>query len=195
MKNRPPVLSAILLAAGLSSRMGTDKLLLEYKGLPLFQHSLDLLGKLPVNKRILVTTEARLAGVFIHKSVKIKLCTKPEKGQSESIRLGVEATHGIPTHYLFLQADQPNLTVNDIKQLLNAATANPDKIIFPVINNQPNSPTIFPFQYRLDLLNLTGDNGGRIIRENNMENSLGIKMDTPINFTDIDTMEDFNDIV
>jgi len=192
------VLLAILLAAGFSSRMGSDKLLLSYKGLPLLQHSIDLLCKLPADERILVTNETRLVNVIVPENVKVVINAEPEKGQSESIRLGIEATQAasaISSHFLFLQADQPNLTADDITPLLDAAEANPAKIIFPITNNQPNSPTLFPVKYRYDLLNLSGDNGGRIIREKSKEHSLGIEVDKPANFSDIDCMEDLNGFV
>ena len=41
----PPVFSAVLLAAGRSTRMGRDKALLGFAGAPLWQHQLDVLAR------------------------------------------------------------------------------------------------------------------------------------------------------
>ena len=179
------MISAILLAAGLSRRMGSDKLLLMYKGLPLLQHAVDLLNELPVFERIIVSTEARLEHVLLPSGISTVINRNPEAGQSSSIKLGVEAATG--THYLFLAADQPKLKSYDIKPILEVANANPDKIIFP--------PTLFPNRFRSDLLSLTGDVGGRIIRDANIEECIEVRPECPENFTDIDSMEDYYELI
>lgn len=186
-------ISAILLAAGLSQRMGADKLLMEFNGKSLLQHSIDLLYELPVSERSVVLSKERHEFVIIPEGVQAILNTKQEKGQSESIRLGITALQEMSpssTHYLFLQADQPKLMAADILPLLEAAKRNPDKIIYPLINKHPSSPAIFPKKFHKELLSLSGDIGGRIIREENIDDSMGIKAEKPENFSDIDIMDD-----
>ena len=181
--------SVILLAAGLSARMGEDKLLLKYKGKSFLQHSIDLLQKLPVYERIIVTTDARQRHIVLPNTIKLCINPNPEKGQSTSIKIGVEAATG--THYLFLAADQPLLTKNDIIPLLDAADSNPEKIIFPIIDSKPNSPTIFPGTFKEKLNKLCGDKGGRVIRDANKDLWYTIEPETPENFTDIDTVAQY----
>ena len=184
--------SAILLAAGLSRRMGQDKLLLDYKGKSLFQHSIDLLSVLPVFERIVISTGARLECITLPPGIRSCINHTPESGQSGSIRTGVEAATG--THYLFLNADQPKLKPYDIIPLLEAAKLHPDKIIFPVIDLKPNSPTVFPNQFRSELLDLSGDTGGREIRKTNQDKCFSVEPECPENFKDIDIMEEYNDL-
>ena len=183
-------ISAIVLAAGLSSRMGTDKLMLKYKDKFLLQHSLDLLNSLPVFERIVVTVAERLLQISLPPDVKAVINSRPDKGQSESIKLGINAATG--THFLFMPADQPGLTLNDITPLINTAVENPDKIIYPLTGGKPNSPTILPQSFRSELLSLSGDTSGRFIREANKEDSIGVEAENPENFKDIDTMEDLS---
>ena len=141
--------TAILLAAGTSFRMGKDKLLLDYNGKAILQHVVDLLGQLPVYECILITTESRSEHIKLPHNVRVVTNPNPKDGQSSSIRLGIEAATG--THYLFLVADQPRLTKEDILPLLEAASTNPDKIIFPNTTEPspcvPTSPTIFPERF------------------------------------------------
>jgi len=184
--------SAILLAAGLSRRMGTDKLMLEYQGKPLVQHSIDLLSKLPVYESIIVTSNARLKSIALPPGIWSIINPTPENGQSSSIRIGLEAATG--THYMFMTADQPKLTPDDIIPLLQVAKENPDKIIYPIIDNKPNSPTIFPEHFRTELLCLSGDTGGREIRDNNKKSCLALEPEHQKNFKDIDSKEDFDDL-
>ena len=197
-------ITAILLAAGLSRRAKKDKLLLEYHGRLLLQRSIDLLSELNVYQRIIITGEARLAHIILPDNLEAVINQQPEKGQSESIKIGIkvaqtrqaaQTTPETPTHYLFLTADQPMLTVNDIKPLLEAALVNPSKIICPIIDSEPNSPVIFPVKFQKELLSLSGDTGGRVIRDANKEHCMGIEPDKPENFRDIDSMEDYYDIV
>jgi molybdenum cofactor cytidylyltransferase len=172
--------------------MGEDKLLLEYNGKTLLQHSIDLLQNLPVYERIIVTTNARQNQITIPHTIKLCINPYPEQGISSSIKVGIKAAAG--THYLFLAADQPMLTANDLQPLLDATTANPKRIIFPVIDSKPSSPTIFPSTFKEQLLNLRGDNGGRVIRDANKELWHTIQPENPSNFTDIDRPEDYTNL-
>lgn len=175
----------------MSSRMGEDKLIMEYRGETFLRRLLDLSLKLPVYERILVTTKPRKEHPRIA-SILSDFCViendAPELGQSESIRLGIEAASG--THFFFFPADQPLLTLNDIEPYFDAAKAHNDKIIFPVIDNKPSSPTLFPARFRTELLELSGDKGGSRVRNANMDSCHTFSPITPGHFTDIDSVED-----
>ena len=181
--------SAVLLAAGLSTRMGVDKLLLKHKGKTFLQHSIDLMQELPVFERIVVTTDVRLKHIALPLTTKLCINPHPEQGQSTSIKAGVEAAAG--THYLFLNADQPLLTLEDLIPILNAANMNPEKIVFPLIDSKPNSPTLFPSSFKDKLINLRGDIGGKVIRDAHRELWHTVQPENPENFTDIDNVEDY----
>jgi len=184
-------ISAILMAAGLSRRMGADKLLLEYQGRSLLQRSIDLLSDLPVYERILVTTKARVGSITVPQDLQLVINRSPENGQSESIRLGILAATG--THYLFMTADQPRLTPVDLKPFLELLE--PDSIIYPVINNRPDSPTLLPAHFKPELLALSGDTGGRVVRDAHPEICHAIVPERPENFVDIDYMEDYQKLI
>ena len=184
-------ISAILLAAGMSRRMGTDKLLLEYQGRSLLQRSIDLLSDLPVFERILIITNERLETISIPPDIQLIINHSPENGQSESIRLGALAATG--THYLFITADQPRLTPVDLKPFLESIEQ--DSIIYPVINNKPCSPTLLPARFKPELLALSGDTGGRVVRDAHPEICHAIVPERPENFVDIDYMEDYHKLI
>jgi molybdenum cofactor cytidylyltransferase len=185
--------STILLAAGLSARMGEDKLLLDYNGKSLMEHSVDLLNKLPVYERIVVTTEVRQRHIALAHAIRIFINPHPENGLSSSIKIGAAAARG--THFLFLSGDQPLLTRDDIIPLLDAVEMNPERIIFPVIDSKPSSPTLFPSSFREKLLSLCGDYGGRVIRDANKDLWCPIHPASPGIFKDIDNTEDYNKLV
>jgi len=169
--------------------MGKDKLLLEYDGKNFLERSIDLLRELPVYERIIVTTDARQKHITIPHTIRLCINPYPERGQSTSIKIGIKAATG--THYFFLAADQPLLTSNDLIPFLDAASANPEKIIFPIIDSKPSSPTLFPGIFKNELIKLCGDNGGRVLRDANKELWYTIHPANPENFTDIDSAEDY----
>ena len=183
-------MSAIMLAAGLSRRIGEqDKLLLNYKGKTIFQHAVELLDCLPCCEKILVTTENRLSCIDLPESVKPVINLNPEIGQSESLRLGLKFATG--EQYLFLNADQPRLNITNLSPLLELARHDADKIIYPTIEGMPCTPIIFPSRFRNDLLKQTGDAGGRAIRTSYPQFCLGLAVDNPFDFMDVDCLEDY----
>ena len=183
------MVSAILLAAGLSSRMGGDKLLLPYRGKPMLQHALDVLAALPAEEKIVVTTQARLGEVGIPGGIRAVINPHPEDGLSGSVRLGVlSATGG---WYLFMTADQPLLGLTDIQPILDGAADSEIGIVHPVIGGSPCMPSLFSARFRAKLLSLTGDMGGRAVRDAHPGACLGITPTNPGNFLDIDSLEDY----
>lgn len=182
-------ISAILLAAGLSRRMGCDKLLLPFHGKTLLAHAVDLLEALPVDEKIIVTTKPRLAHILLPPGIVTVINPHPETGQSDSVRLGVSAAAQNP--YLFLSADQPRLDRDILLPLLDISAQNPDKIVYPHINGKPCMPSLFPARFRTELLQLSGDTGGRVVRMAHPESCLAVDAQSPEAFADIDTEADY----
>lgn len=185
-------LSAIMLAAGLSRRMGRDKLLLPLGGETIMSRAVNLLLGLPVYERILVTSAERLKTLELPGEIIPVINPSPERGQSESVKLGVAAATG--DMYMFLAADQPGLTPAGLQFLLDAAEASPDKIIFPAVRGGPVMPSLFPARFREDLLRLTGDSGGRALREKHPGEVLLPEAANPDAFADIDTEKDYFEV-
>jgi len=182
--------SAILLAAGLSRRMGgRDKLLLLYRGKTLLQLAVGLLDSMPVFEKILVTTAERMEKVAIPATVRGVINPNPEEGQSGSIRLGLELATG--EWYLFMAADQPGLTTDCLLRILDIARENPDKIVYPSISGMPTMPCLFPARFKEALMRLSGDTGGRAVREAYPGDCLTFEAENPESYLDIDSEEDW----
>lgn len=183
--------SAILLAAGLSSRMGggRDKLLLPYGGKTLLARSVDLINSLPFREKILVTTFERLEQTVLPPDITPVVNPRPQAGLGESLRLGVSAAAG--EYYLFLTADQPLLDSAQLLHLFRAAKENEGKIIYPTVHGIPRSPALFPARFREELLGQHGDTGGRGVRAAHPEDCLALEAGNPEAFFDVDTEEDY----
>ena len=187
-------ISAILMAAGLSRRMGEkDKLLLEYKGKTLLAYALELLERLPCCEKIFVSSAQRFESIALPKNVRAIINHSPHLGKSESMRLGLQAATG--KHYLFLNADQPLLSLAELEPLFGLASENPSCIIYPTIDGSPCTPVLFPACFRGQLLAQTGDIGGRAVLKAHRESCLTFYPERPENFVDIDRLEDYHQLL
>jgi len=165
--------------------MGEDKLLIEFQGRTLLQRAVMLMVGLPVCERILVTTAGRLESLALPNGVRAVVNPAPEEGQSGSVRLGVAAATG--EWYFFMLADQPLLNRGDLLPLLECAGDRDGRIIYPVINGNPGAPSLFSSRFRPELLALSGDTGGRAVREAHPEACTEFKPERPEHFMDVDS--------
>lgn len=111
----------IILAAGLSTRFGTDnKLLADVRGKPLAQYVVDAVAPLVFSKKYVVTAgdEAGFSDVFSGYTKIIN--SRPEDGQWSSILLGVtKAREDGQKRALICLADMPLIPAAHYAALLN----------------------------------------------------------------------------
>lgn len=185
-------ISAIIMASGSSSRMGRNKLFLEFQGETFLNRTLNLSKKVDFFERILVISPENLQGLTLPKGIKVVLNRDAEKGQSASVRLGTKAASG--EGYLYLTIDQPLLNQTLLKSLFSAYSS--DTIVFPVDQMEnPYSPIFFGEKFRSELLKVTGQAGGREVRNNHPEAWRKIQVDAPEYLIDIDTPEEYQILI
>jgi molybdenum cofactor cytidylyltransferase len=109
-------LSGIILAAGLSTRMGRPKLVLELGGRPLLQHVLDAAAESRLDEIVLVlnpiVADEILAAVTLPARCPVHVELNPFcfQGQSTSLQLGVHSIDRRATAAAVLLGDQPGVT-------------------------------------------------------------------------------------
>ena len=184
----------LILAAGSSSRMGAPKQLLPYKNTTLLGYSIEQAKHINI-KHVFCVLGANAE--IIEKSIEnyqIETIYNPnfKNGLSSSIFVGVKKLqHNFDT-ILIMLADQPNVDFNYLNKLIKTSEENPSKIIASNYQNKIGVPAIFPKKYFNQLLELKGDKGARNILNNNKSDI--IKM-PPFNLTDIDTKEDYQNLI
>lgn len=181
-------IDGIILAAGLSSRMGTNKLLLPFQGRPILQHVIDLAAALPLCSRVLVTREQTLAAVSVPSGFSVVINPEPGRGQSSSMRLGLERAEG--EGYLFFQGDQPLLDAGTVNSVI--ALADSDSIVVPVYEGTPGNPAFFAARFRDELMAVSGDRGGRSVRDRHFNLCRQVKVTSPWPMWDVDTREKYD---
>ncbi len=183
--------TAIILAAGLSQRMGENKLLLDLNGKPLIEY---LLEALPYDlfHTVIVVLANDTASIVERKNYRIEsiINTTPERGQNFSITLGLRNSP-FSIGYCFFVADQPFISRKTIEALAHTFLDNPHKIVIPQVEGQNGNPVFFPSCCRQELLELRGDSGGKTVIKNHPEKVLLFPCNNRQEFFDIDTPEEF----
>lgn len=184
-------ITAIVLAAGRSQRMGAvNKLLLPLRGQPLLLHVLDALAAAGMHQRLVVTghdaaaVEAALAGRPEH------LVANPDyaAGMATSLRTGVEAAPSDSTGFLICLGDMPHVQPTTIRHLVDASeSAGREEIVVPSHEGHDGHPVLFPARLRTALLALDGDRGARGLLQAEADRLLRVEVDDAGILQDIDT--------
>jgi len=189
-------ISAILLGAGESKRMGRDKLLLPWGKKTVLEHSLQVLLASEVDEVIVVLAHPikGIDGRLIKKGVKVVLNPEYRKGMSSSIRRGIQALSPKSGGILIAFGDMPLMKRRTINALIKVFRRTEGKIIVPSFNGRRGHPVIFPRNYERELLRLKGDKGGRIILEKHSEDVYVISVKSEGVVRDIDTWSDYIEV-
>ncbi|TSA48520.1 MAG: molybdenum cofactor cytidylyltransferase [Deltaproteobacteria bacterium] len=189
------MISAILLAAGESKRMGRPKQMLAWQGKTLLRHVLENLIHSNADEIILVLGHEAEA---IRKSLtefQIKIVINPDyqQGMASSLRQGLLAMNPTSEAFLVLLADQPGIGPEIMNHMIREfQQANPKRgIVRPVYRGLRGHPVLISVRYLQEALQLRGDVGARQILMNHPEDILEIDVDQDGILKDIDTPEEY----
>ena len=184
-------ISGIILASGLSRRMGTNKLLLPLGGVPVIERVIAAASQSKLGEIILVCSSVTVASIGIRYGVKIVDNTAPQLGQSQSVRLGVEGSCKSADGFMFLVGDQPFITADIINRLIERNISENCSAVVPRYNGKRGNPVIFSASLREKLIGLKGDSGGRVLLEGLDESIVNVDFSDEKSGFDIDTREEY----
>jgi len=156
---------AIILAAGSSSRFGEPKQLLRWRGKPLVWHVSKAALRAGLDPVIVVLGDIiqPIKDELINLNVHFVVNENWQSGQSGSIIAGLNSLPGCTGATVFLMADQPLISVELLRSLVETHRSNLDPIVAPEIDSQTTSPVLFDKCTFTTLKSLAGDFGGRTI--------------------------------
>ncbi len=148
------MISAIILAAGLSRRMGSHKMLLPYGGASVIATVAEQVVASPVDETIVVVGHRGGDVARQLKDAPVRIVENPEyaKGMLSSVRRGVAAASAQATALMMVLGDQPTLQSSAIERLIAHYRAVEARIVAPSYNGRRGHPLIFDAAYREEIL-------------------------------------------
>jgi molybdenum cofactor cytidylyltransferase len=138
--------SAIVLAAGESRRMGTQKALLDWHGVPLIEYELEQLSSIDEIAEIIVVTGYEPAAIeaIVASHPRARAARNPAyaSGKASSVLVGLRAVTKDADAILLCAVDQPR-RASTIRSLLAAHSAGDAAITIPVHNGHRGHPLVF----------------------------------------------------
>jgi molybdenum cofactor cytidylyltransferase len=188
------MISGIILASGFSKRMEQEKLLLPVGGVALVERVLRAARASRLDDFILIYQKEEIGKIGIKYGVTTMYNGRAAEGQSAAVKLGIQAANPKTAGYMFMVGDQPFLTASTINLLLDTFLQDPRSIILPVYNGIRGNPVLFPASLKKQLLELTGDQGGRVLIDAMPDRVNLVSIDDGTAGADIDTAEDYRNI-
>jgi molybdenum cofactor cytidylyltransferase len=155
--------AGLLLAAGMSTRLGQPKQLLRYRGSTLLRHAAETALAAGLDPLIVVigakveAMRRELAGL------PIVVVENPRyaDGQSTSLRAGLAALPTDVAAVVTLLVDMPGVDAPLIQALVAAWQASGAPIVRPAYDGKPGNPVLFDARLLPELARAEGDEGGR----------------------------------
>jgi 4-nitrophenyl phosphatase len=188
--------AAVILAAGASTRFGRCKQLLKWKGKPLLAHIADVALHAGLDPVIAVLgcraneTYAALGD----RSVQALINWRWEEGLSTSVHTGLAGVPPQAEAALFLQCDQPLVSVGLLRSIVARFEQGSAAIVHPTHAGQRGTPVLFARRLFPELSAVGGDEGGRSLIARHAHDVATVVVDDARMLADVDTWEDYQEI-
>jgi molybdenum cofactor cytidylyltransferase len=189
-------MTAVILAAGESSRMGTFKPLLPFGKSTILETVIDKIGQAGIADIFVVVGHE---GEQIRKTIPSNVAATIQnedykKGMFSSILCAVnqlESYHTKPDGVLIALADQPSISSAVITRLVKSFHEYPEEILAPTFKGRRGHPIVFPFSILKGATSYTGKDGLRGFRELHSESVVEVAIDEEAILIDLDTPEEY----
>jgi molybdenum cofactor cytidylyltransferase len=185
------VISAVVLAAGTSSRFGRTKQLVEIGGKALAQHAVDAAAGAGLDEIVVVLghdADAVRAALELPANGQTALNPRYLEGQSTSLAVGLEVCDPSSEAAIVLLADQPGIRADHVRALVAAYGETRAEILRLRFRDGPG-PALLARAVWPEVMVLAGDTGARALFQAQPERVrwFAIDEDAP---PDIDTPDD-----
>ncbi|MFC1901319.1 NTP transferase domain-containing protein [Chloroflexota bacterium] len=184
--------AAIVLAAGLSSRLEGFKPLLSMGGETITDHVVSTFLANGVEVYLVVgwRRQELMAGI---KNKNITIVENPDyrQGMFTSVQAGLR--HLPPNYAAFfaMPVDIPLVRPSTVAGLLSVAAEHPDSIIYPVFGGRRGHPTLVPLCLAPAIMDWKGDGGLKAVLDSRREMALEVAVTDSNILFDVDTSEDY----
>ncbi|HTQ34124.1 MAG TPA: molybdopterin-binding/glycosyltransferase family 2 protein [Stellaceae bacterium] len=192
-----PRIAALLLAAGKSSRMGSNKMLEEIDGRPMVARTAQRL--LASRARPIIAVLGNMADVIDEALGKLPVerVRNPDfaAGLSTSLKRGLVALPDDIDGVIVCLGDMPLIAGRDLDRLIGAFNPLEGRaIVVPTHNGKRGNPILWARQFFAEMMALQGDQGARKLIDEHADLVAEVEMTNDAIFIDIDTPEALADL-
>ena len=191
------MISAVLLAAGESRRMGEFKQLLPFGDKTFVECCVDNLLASRVDEVVVVTghREADIRGAVGNRNVLFAHNTDYRDGMSSSIKRGVEAVSKESRAYLIALVDQPQIGADIINRVIGTYEKAAALIVIPTYEGRNGHPIILDAKLRDEILAIDPAKGLRQVVRSHSSEAVRVEVSTDAVLIDFDYPEDYKRIL
>jgi molybdenum cofactor cytidylyltransferase len=183
--------AAVVLAAGRSTRMGTNKLLADLNGGPVLATTIKQIKASGVDEIVVVTGHQAQAVATALSHTKVVIIHNPHyaDGLSTSVRCGIAAVQDFDAAFICL-GDMPLIRSVDMQRMMQAFNVEEGRrLIAPTYRSQLGNPVLWGREYFKVLMVLEGDRGARSVLEASRQQITEIAVEHDGILLDADTPE------
>lgn len=191
------MISAIVLAAGESRRMGDFKQVLRLRDKTFVEHCVDNLLASRVDEVIVVTGFRELAVRQAIGSRPVKFAHNREyrSGMASSIKRGVEALFEGARACVLSLVDQPQIGAEVINRVIESYQAAPTKIVIPTYEGRNGHPILLDLSLKEAILAMDPEKGLRNVIRAHSNEILRVEVSDPAVLEDCDSPDDYKRIL
>ena len=156
------MVTGVLLAAGLGSRLGQVKPLAELGGIPLLEHSVLRAADAGLDEIVLVLGHAAdevRRGVRLPPGVSVVVNPDYSTGQASSLRTGLAAASPASRAAVVLLGDQPNISPEAIREVVRIHATTGAPVVRARYGREPGHPVLLDRSVWSEVSSEAGDRG------------------------------------
>ena len=184
---------AIILAAGASTRMKQQKLLLPFNGKTIIETVVENVAR-SVSSNILVVLGSHREQIqeqLVNSAVKIGVNENYMDGMLSSAICGFRDLPGEAKAALIFLADQPQIPAQVTDLVIKAWIESGKGIVIPTFNGRRGHPVLIETRYKADIERLDPEKGLRVLSEKFKNDAFEVDCSIPEILRDIDTPEEY----
>jgi len=184
---------AIILAAGASTRMNRQKLLLPFNGKTIIETVVENVVR-PVKSNVMVVLGSHREQIqqqLVNYEVKFCVNENYHDGMLSSAICGFRALPGEAKAVLVFLGDQPQIPSQVTELVIKAWRRSKNGIIMPTFNGKRGHPVLIETKYKTEIYQLDPEKGLRTLSEKFKDDVYEVECSNPEILRDIDTPEEY----
>ena len=191
------MIAGLILAAGESSRMGTDKALLAYRGRTFLENIVATLREAGVEKIAVVLghhAEQIRRGVNLE-GAEVVVNQDYARGQTSSLQSGLRAlaSPGLEAVVLCL-VDHPAVRSGTIRKLITDFQESSAPLVIPTFRAQRGHPVVIARELFDELLRLGANEGANAVMRKHRATTRFVESDDPEILLDVDDLKSYREL-